>query len=126
MLTMEQEPGPAGSVVCRAVGELDAFTVQGFRDALKAQAATDKLVIDLSSVPFVDSAGLGALIGGIRRIHENHRHVVVQCDRSALVRLLVATGIDRVVTIVGSRDEAAEAFCGHQSGPAPGGEAIRP
>ena len=49
--------------VCRPVGELDAYTVGQFRDALGELADKRYLLIDLSSVPFMDSAGLGALIG---------------------------------------------------------------
>ena len=56
--------------VCRPVGELDAYTVGQFRDALGELADKRYLLIDLSSVPFMDSAGLGALIGGIRRARE--------------------------------------------------------
>ncbi len=40
-----------------------------------------RLVIDLSRVPFIDSAGLGALIGGIRRTRELGGQVAVACSR---------------------------------------------
>ena len=39
------------------------------------------LLIDLSAVPFMDSAGLGALIGGIRRAREAGGDVAVACSR---------------------------------------------
>src|SRR4051794_41659954 len=56
-----------GLKVCRPIGELDAFTVSQFRQALAELATSPRLLIDMSAVPFVDSAGLGALIGGVRR-----------------------------------------------------------
>src|SRR5256884_8811779 len=59
-----------GYTICRPVGELDAFTVSQFRQALAELASTPRLLIDMAGVPFVDSAGLGALIGGIRRSRE--------------------------------------------------------
>ena len=59
-----------GYTICRPVGELDAFTVSQFRQALAELASSPRLLIDMSGVPFVDSAGLGALIGGIRRARE--------------------------------------------------------
>ena len=67
MLTIHQEETPEGFLICRPVGELDAFTVSQFRQALAELASSRRLVIDMSGIPFVDSAGLGALIGGIRR-----------------------------------------------------------
>ena len=54
--------------VCRPVGELDAYTVGQFRESLADLAGAPRLLIDLSSVPFMDSAGLGALIGGVMLI----------------------------------------------------------
>lgn len=99
-----------GYTVCRPVGELDAYTVSSFRDALGRLASSDKLLIDMSSVPFVDSAGLGALIGGIRRTRETGGEVAVACNRPTLVRLLHTTGFDRIVTVVETLDEAAAAL----------------
>ena len=61
MLDIEVEDTPIYTL-CRPIGELDAYTVSQFRDALGGLATTSHLVIDLSGVPFMDSAGLGALI----------------------------------------------------------------
>src|SRR5262249_34052629 len=69
-----------GYTVCRPVGELDAYTVGQFRDSLGELATKPKLLIDMSDVPFVDSAGLGALIGGIRRAREVGGDVAVCCN----------------------------------------------
>lgn len=93
--------------ICRPVGELDAYTVGQFREALGELASEPKLLIDMSDVPFVDSAGLGALIGGIRRAREAGGDVAVCCNRPTLVRLLHTTGFDRIVTVTDTVTEAA-------------------
>jgi anti-sigma B factor antagonist len=93
--------------ICRPVGELDAYTVGQFREALGELASEPKLLIDMSEVPFVDSAGLGALIGGIRRARESGGDVAVCCNRPTLVRLLHTTGFDRIVTVTDTVAEAA-------------------
>ena len=93
--------------ICRPVGELDAYTVGQFREALGELASEPKLLIDMSEVPFVDSAGLG-------RAHRWHPagpggggDVAVCCNRPTLVRLLHTTGFDRIVTVTDTVAEAA-------------------
>lgn len=109
MLQIELDEGE-GCTICRPVGELDAYTVGQFREALGNLASTPKLLIDMSEVPFVDSAGLGALIGGIRRAREVGGDVAVYCNRPTLVRLLHTTGFDRIVTVAGTLAEAARSL----------------
>ena len=96
--------------LCRPMGELDAYTVGTFREALAELADTRHLLIDLSEVPFMDSAGLGALIGGIRRTREAGGDVAVACGRPTLTRLLHTTGFDRIVAVTETVAEAATAL----------------
>ncbi len=96
--------------LCRPVGELDAYTVSTFRDALSELAEVERLLIDLSEVPFMDSAGLGALIGGIRKTREANGEVTVACGRPTLTRLLHTTGFDRIVPVTETVEDAAAAL----------------
>ena len=107
MLEIHQDVTPEGYTICRPIGELDAFTVSQFREALAEVATNRRLLIDMSAVPFVDSAGLGALIGGIRRARELGGQVAVACNRPTLVRLLRTTGFDRIVTVADTVEEAS-------------------
>ncbi len=109
MLEIKTE-GADGYTICRPVGELDAFTVSQFRQSLAELASSSRLLIDMSGVPFVDSAGLGALIGGIRRARELGGEVAVSCNRPTLTRLLRTTGFDRIVTVAETVEEAAAAL----------------
>ena len=94
--------------LCRPSGEIDAYTVDQFRDALSSLASVSKLLIDLSDVPFMDSAGLGALIGSIRKAGENDGQIVVSCGRESLLGLLKTTGFDQIVTVTESVNEALD------------------
>jgi anti-sigma B factor antagonist len=105
--------------LCRPEGELDAYTVGRFREALAELTDTPHLLIDLSDVPFMDSAGLGALIGGIRRTREAGGDVAVACGRPTLTRLLHTTGFDRIVAVTETVEEAATALATGQSEPDP-------
>jgi anti-anti-sigma factor len=56
----------------------------------------------------MDSAGLGALIGGIRRVREADGEVAVACSNPTLTRLLHTTGFDRIVPVTDTVEDAAE------------------
>lgn len=109
MLEIQVEES-AELTVCRPVGELDLSTAGQFREVLVEITQVSRLVIDLSCVPFMDSAGLGALIGGIRRAKENDGVVAVVCVRPALCQLLHTTGFDRIVTVAESIEAAVGSF----------------
>ncbi len=99
--------------VCRPVGELDAFTVGQFRESMTGLGG-QRLLIDLSGVPFLDSAGLGALIGGVRRAREADGDVAVFGARPAVARLLHTTGFDRVAPVSETEEDAAQALTGEE------------
>ncbi len=120
MLNIETNETAEGYTICRPMGELDAFTVSQFRQSLAELASKPRLVIDMSGVPFIDSAGLGALIGGIRRARELGGDVVVSCNRPSLVRTLRTTGFDRIVTMTESVEEAKAVFDKLADGASPG------
>ena len=101
--------------VCRPAGELDAFTVGQFRESLTELSGEPRLLIDLSGVPFLDSAGLGALIGGVRRAREAGGDVAVYGARPAVARLLHTTGFDRVASVSDTEEGAAKALAAEAS-----------
>jgi len=101
--------------LCRPKGELDAYTVAQFREALNELVDSSALLIDLSEVPFMDSAGLGALIGGIRKIRDNEGRVAVVCSRPTLTRLLHTTGFDRIVPVTESMQDGVDSLFADES-----------
>ncbi len=101
-MEIEVERSGADVTVC-PTGELDTSTVAAFRECLAGLATEPMVVVDLRAVPFMDSTGLGALIGGIRKIREGGGEVAVVCDRPSVLRLLHTTGFDRMVTVTPER-----------------------
>ena len=105
MLVECEEVGLA--LVCHLEGNLEQVSVPQFRDAVAGLLPTKKLVVfDLSGVPFVDSAGIGALIGAARRIRELGGTVVLCAPRPSIRRVFRVVGLGRVVTVVNSTSEA--------------------
>lgn len=66
------------------------------------------MIIDLSAVPFIDSAGLRALVARIRWIREAGGDTVVCSNRPAVNKALQLTGFDRFVPVAPTKEEAAE------------------
>jgi anti-anti-sigma factor len=62
------DPRPDGAMVVRLNGRLDLLAAGKVKQQL-VQAVEDghrRLVVDLGDVKFIDSSGLGALIGGLK------------------------------------------------------------
>ncbi len=91
-------------------GELDAYSVAQFREAFAELGGEPRLVVNLGGVQFMDSAGLGALIGGIRKVRDNDGRIAVYCDRANITRLLHTTGFDRIVPVTDDFAAAVEAL----------------
>ena len=102
--------GDGNYVVLRPEGELDAYSVAQFREAFAKVSEEQRLMVDLSGVQFMDSAGLGALIGGIRKVRDNDGRISVFSDRAAISRLLHTTGFDRIVPVKEDLPEAVAAL----------------
>ena len=65
--------GPIGDcAVLQVTGEVDVYTATLLREQMRELAAKGAvhLIADLSRVDFLDSTGLGALVGGLRRLRE--------------------------------------------------------
>jgi anti-sigma B factor antagonist len=68
VLTVERQDGPT-AVTINPRGEVDPDSAPALDEALDAalaQGATTPIVVDLSGVRFLDSAGIGALLRGRR------------------------------------------------------------
>src|SRR5207245_8897939 len=106
-----------GRTRSRRVGGLVAFAVSRFRQSVAERASRPRVPVGMAGLPSVDSAGLGALIGGIRRSREMGGDVAVSCSRPTLIRELRTTGFDRIVTVAETVEEAAAALLAEPSTP---------
>jgi anti-sigma B factor antagonist len=100
--------------VLRPQGDLDVYTVGSLRDAL-GKLIEDKgsrVVVDLDGVPFMDSSGLGALMGGVRRLRESGGDLAISCTREQHLKLFTITGFGEGVSIAPTVEEAAKGFRG--------------
>jgi anti-sigma B factor antagonist len=85
----------------RLIGEMDAGTVDVFRNAVaELEAAdTERVILDLGELDFIDSTGLGALVAAHKRFRDADGDLVLTDVRARVAKLLELTGLDKAFTI---------------------------
>jgi anti-sigma B factor antagonist len=81
-------------------GDLDLATAPDLRETL-IEVIDDgaRIVIDMEAVEFLDSAGLGILVGGLKRARTRGGELELVCSNREVLKPLEITGLDRVFTI---------------------------
>lgn len=99
-----------GVAVVRLVGEVDLATVPLLSERLQAldAAGQTRFVVDLDGVGFVDSTGLGVLIGALKRSRSRGGSMSLVCSDEQLLHVLEATGLDSVFPVHTDLDAALE------------------
>jgi anti-sigma B factor antagonist len=94
-------------------GPLTAATVEAFREQLAAwqagEADIKNFVFDLSSVDFMDSAGLGSLIAALKRITERGGDMKLACLQKKPRMVFEITRAYKVFEIFDTLEEAIQA-----------------
>lgn len=100
-----------GWTVVAASGEIDVAAAPALREQLVdlIDAGVTQVVMDLESVDFIDSTGLGVLVGAVRRARAADGDVRLVCTNSRLLRVFDVTGLDEVFTIEASVADAVAA-----------------
>lgn len=96
------------AIIYRLHGSLDLATAPSLRAALIEAANEGKhdIIVDLTELEFLDSTGLGALIGAHRRALENGGRVRLIVRDGPIQRLLNITGLMRIFAVYGTLDSA--------------------
>lgn len=102
----------AGIGVVAVTGELDLYTAPLLREELLLALAEPiaGLVVDLDRLAFMDSTGLGLLIGAHRRAEDRGASLRIVCTQPDLVRILHISGLDQVLVVHPSVTSAVEAL----------------
>ena len=100
-----------GRTVVQVVGEIDVYTAPQLRERLDAEidAGRYDLVVDLSGVSFMDSTGLGVLVGRLKQIRLNDGSMRLVCAHDRVLKVFVITGLDKVFAIYPTVGEAIAA-----------------
>jgi len=93
-------------------GEIDVYTSPKVKDAIGdlIDKGHYNLVINLEKVRYIDSTGLGVLIGGLKRVREHGGTVNLVCTNPQIKKIFDITGLVKIFGIYDDEDAAMKAL----------------
>jgi anti-sigma B factor antagonist len=100
------------SYVVELGGEIDVYTSPKVKDAITEliDQGHYNLVISLEKVRYIDSTGLGVLIGGLKRVREHGGSVNLVCTNPQIRKIFDITGLVRIFGIFDDEQAAQKAL----------------
>lgn len=103
-------------LVIRPQGELDLGVAGEFREKVEAELAKDglltHLILDLAEVRFIDSSGLGVILGRYKKLSQKGGRVVVVGMSSQVRKVFELSGMFRIIDEAATVDDALAALAG--------------
>jgi len=100
-----------GTTIVAVGGEIDVYTAPKLRDKISELVATGSydIVVDMHEVEFLDSTGLGVLVGGLKKVRAHDGSLRLVCNQDRLLKIFRITGLAKVFVIHATADEALAA-----------------
>ena len=100
-----------GVAILAVKGEVDVYTAPRLREKLVELVTQGKhrIVVDLEGVEFLDSTGLGVLVGGLKRVRSHNGDLGLVCTQHRILKVFEITGLTKVFSIHDSVDAAVGA-----------------
>lgn len=90
-------------VTVRLTGELDHCSAQSIRRELNemiADPGVKKLVLDLRGLTFMDSSGIGVILGRYRALAQRGGKVAVKNMNPHIERIFILSGMNQIIEII--------------------------
>ena len=97
-------------------GEIDMYTAPRLRELLidLVSKGSYQLVVNLDKVGFLDSTGLGVLVGGLKRVRAHDGSLDLVCTQQRILKIFRITGLTEVFGIYETADQAIAARKGRR------------
>jgi anti-sigma B factor antagonist len=107
-LMLNEYSAASGTTVIEVGGEIDVYTAPRLREALVSlvDAGNYRVIVDMERVEFLDSTGLGVLVGGLKRVRAHDGGIDLVCTQGRILRIFRITGLSKVFTIFDTVEEA--------------------
>lgn len=99
-----------GYAVATVIGEVDCYTFTLLRQRLVDAAAggAASIIVDAARIDFIDSSGLGVLVGAHKRARHHKGHILIAAPPDRVTKMLMITGLNRVFGVFNSVQEAVD------------------
>lgn len=93
-------------------GEIDTYTSPKIREEINdlIEKGCNNLIVDLTDVRYMDSTGLGVLIGALKRVKEKGGCINIATTDFLILRAFKVTGLKRIFGIFDSVEKAKTAI----------------
>lgn len=120
-LTLNVHSEDPGFTVIAVGGEIDVYTAPKLREKLISLVddGSYQLIVDMEDVEFLDSTGLGVLVGGLKRVRAHDGWIDLVCTQGRILRIFRITGLNKVFNIYST---VPEALAAHEVPPAAAAE----
>ena len=100
-----------GIEVVTVEGEIDIYTAPRLRELLIDLVSKNnyQLIVNLDKVAFLDSTGLGVLVGGLKRVRAHDGWLDLVCTQERILKIFKITGLTKVFGIYQTVDQAIAA-----------------
>ena len=97
-------------------GEIDIYTAPRLRELLIDLVSKNnyQLVVNMDKVEFLDSTGLGVLVGGLKRVRAHDGSLDLVCTQERILKIFRITGLTKVFGIHPTVDQAIAAMKGRR------------
>lgn len=112
--TIVRSESAGTAMVVAAGGEIDYASSPKLRDLLTSaiRPGGSPLIVDLSEAVFIDSTAIGVLAHAASRLGEMDCEMAIVCSNPRILRIFQMVGLDEMVSIHDSREEALGSFAG--------------
>lgn len=101
-----------GLVLLTVKGFLDAHTYEQLEKTIDEliDSGTIKIIVDLSSLDYISSAGAGVFIGAVAKAQENDGNLVLMRPSTNVREVFDLLGLSQIFTFKNTKEEAVRAL----------------
>ena len=105
-----------GIEVIDVQGEINMYTAPRLRELLIDLVSKNnyQLIVNMDKVEFLDSTGLGVLVGGLKRVRAHDGSLDLVCTQERILKIFRITGLTQVFGIHETVNQAIAAKKGRQ------------